>query len=1468
MNKIYPRLILFFIFLAFAQKGISQLNAQAITSKLKSLQIFAKDSLTDFDEVNYRAMALYDGFVGDEYSVFMYNQKRAFIDRKYNLSPPQNQNNGGGGRNGGGNIMAYNGGGGNQIMVAPCVNEGFEATPPGQYTSITGWTINEGQNGTSFGGQYYNTCSVAVMPVGIFSLVPSEFWIRSTPIADGNFPGGIAASPLGGNNVAQLNNSLTASGQITKMSQTFPVTASNCVFRFAYAACFNGTGHLCCDQPFLNIKVKNCANVVLACPQVSVIASGPSCTLGTPGFLTNGFGYLYRNWTVQAISLQPYIGTCVTIEVAVGDCSGWAHFGYCYFDSECAPMDLVVNGVVFPAGINATTVSACSLGNATIVAPPNLGPYNWMGPPGSGIVNSPSQTIITNVSGNYTLTMNPIGACAPIIQTVTLLFSSPPVAGFSVTNLCNVFTFSNTGSPAPAVQTYSFAGPAPPASYTTSAATSSLSFPTPGTYTVTQVMTNTAGCTATAQVVIVVPAAPNAAFSINSHTQCLTGNSFSFTAASPGGVHGYTFSPAAGAPPVGNTPNYGFVSFTLPGTYTVTHGVTVGACTSFSTDIVVINPMPTPTVSNNGPVCLNTPIILSASGGTSYAWSGPLGYVSAVQNPTIVNATLAMSGAYTVLVTSAVGCTATAVTNVTVYALPSPSITSNSPVCVGTVLTLTASGGSNYVWTGPNAFTSTLTSPVINNVSLAASGIYTLLAGGGNCTVLTTASITVNPLPNPIIGSNSPVCLNQPLNLSSGGGTQYAWAGPGGYSSLIQNPIIPVSSMTNSGVYTVNVTDANTCSKTATTNVVINALPILVVNNPTNCVNSTIFLTSAGALNYAWTGPLGYTSGFQNPSIPFATVPMSGQYTVLGTSAAGCTSTAVSNVSVSPSPTAVIVSNNPVCFGKTLTLNGSGGGTYLWTGPNGFTTINSNNVINNVTLPANGTYSLLVTVNTCTNLATLVVTINPLPIPVIQLNNPVCFNSPITFTGTGGVTYTWTGPGGFNSTFPSPVILHASVANTGIYNLVTKDVNGCVNSTTASAVVLPLPVISVQGSTVCLGNTATLAVQSDPGAIYNWMGPNGFVSTTTVNLFPNLTYSTVGLYTVVVTGTNQCSDVSVASVTNFPPPVPTASNSGPVCLNDKVDFTSEGGFVYQWTGPNQFLNNNQNTTLLSANSMDDAGTYTLGVIDNKGCQGFTTTRLEIRALPSGTVKPSADKFCVPFCSGFSVVSPASIQATYWTMNSGGSAYAPIYNSCFTKPGSYALISKFTDNFGCSNTSTLMVNAYPVPIADFHFGPGDPIENQDVIFTDNSRGEYINGWTWFFGANNKISLHQNPTHLFEEPGAFAVALIAENKWGCKDTVVKPIVIGEDFNIFVPNAFTPDGDGLNDLFQPKGHGIVSYDLMVFDRWGEKLFHTNDFSKGWDGMFRGTLSKEDTYVWQIVVKNKEGKSKELKGIVTLIR
>jgi gliding motility-associated-like protein len=1450
--------------IGISQRSAAQSAARTYSQKLMTLELTAGDSLQGFDDERYKLAAMADGFVGDEFPIYMYKNKRQFIDSKYQLYKRKP-----GYTVGNGPSAAKIIGGGNQINVAPCVNEDFEATPAGgPYTSISGWTISEGENGTFYNNTYYNTCSVNAMPQQMFTLTPTEFWVRATPIADPNFPGGVPASPLGGTKVAQLNNGIANLGEITKISQTFPVTPSNCLFRYAYAACFNGTGHLCCDQPFLRIRLIDCNNNILPCPTVSVIASGPSCTLGTPGFGTNQSGYLYKNWTQQAIDLTPYINSCITIEVIVGDCSGWAHFGYCYFDALCVPMDIVVNGVTFPAGTNATTVSACGGANqATITAPPGLSPYLWNGPPGSGINNNPNQTIVGNVSGNYTLTMNPAGSCAPVTKTVTLLFAPSPTAGLTYTNACNIYTLNFTGTPTNVVQSYTINGPGVVPSFTSNQLTNVVTFTANGTYTILQVVTNTAGCTASVQSVVNVLLGPNPNFSMSPSPQCLVGNSFTFAAALNTGTQSYVFTPTLGAPPTGNTPNYGPVSFTQPGTYTVTHNITNGVCPNFSTQVIVINPNPVPTATNSSPTCLNTSLTLSATGGTAYSWVGPNGYTSPLQTPTIANAQLTNNGTYTVTVTNSVGCTGTAVTTVTVFTIPSPSIASNAP-CVGSVLSLSATGGVNYVWSGPSAFTSTLTNPSINNVQLANAGTYTLLAGTGGCTVATTASITVYPLPSPTISPSSTVCLNQTILLAGNGGTVYTWNGPGGFFSNAQSPSIPNAQQSNGGNYTLTVTDGNGCTNSVVNSVYVAPLPTLSVNNPTACPGFSFALLSSGASNYSWVGPNNFMAGFQNITVPSASVTMTGQYTLTGTSANGCTSTAVSNVAVYPSPVPNIVSNSPICSGSTLNLMGSGGNIYAWTGPNNFQSNIANPSISNASVNASGVYTLNVTsASTCTGQITATIVVNPLPTPSITTNSPLCAGETLSLTGYGANAYNWSGPNNFVANGPGATIGQTGVINTGIYTLVATDLNGCVNATTTAVVINTVPLVSAIGCTVCIGGTGTLNVQTD-APTHNWVGPNNFVSNQQTIYMPNFPAASAGDYTVVVTAANQCTAWAVATIANYPVPTPTASNSGPVCLGDKVNFTSQGGHVYNWFGPNSFISDQQNTTLESANSMDYAGTYTLGVIDDKGCQGFTTTQLIIRALPTATLNTNANKFCVPFCATFNAASSSSLTAIKWQLDGSNNSISNNFTYCFKNVGNYTLRGDFTDMYGCSNTATMLVHAYPVPVADFHTSPGDPIEYDDVQFTDESQGDAINSWTWYFASNYQVAMMQNPTHVFENSGTYPIALVIRNKWGCSDTVVKPIVIGEGFSIYVPNAFTPNGDGLNDIFQPKGYGIHQLSIMVFDRWGERLFSSNDIYKGWDGTYKGQPCKEDVYTWKLIVQGADGKKKEMAGTVSLIK
>ncbi|MBA2611665.1 MAG: hypothetical protein H0U95_06835, partial [Bacteroidetes bacterium] len=496
---------------------------------------FSVDSLAGFDEAATIRSFAQDGFEGKELRWVTYNAKRNYINAKYKLAPPQVQIN-----TSTSNYKPI--GGNNSVNAAPCVNEDFEGASVGQYfgNTLVGWTVASMNNPCCGAGQ---ACvNIATTTVG-----SPEIWVRTTPMAD-PWMGTLPNSPLGGTKVLQMNDNNWGS-LCTRISQTFPVTPSNALFQFAYAGVWDGSGHACCDQPSLKITLKNCAGTPLACPAISLTPSGAACASGVPGYTVTG-GVSWTNWVIKSLDLTPFLSSCVTIEVTVSDCDGGAHQGYCYFDAICKPMTIQVNNSLFPVGTAASTVVSCGVSTATLIAPTGLGPYLWNGPGGSGITNNANQVIQTATAGNYTLTMTPPGSCAPIVKVITILFAPVPNANFTNVGNCNSFTFNNTGNGPPAIQTYSFVGPAPPPTFTTTAASTVVAFPSPGTYTVIHMIDNS-GCTATVQSVIVVSPPPDPAFTLPTPTQCLNGNSYSFVAATPGGVHSYTFNPVAGSPAAG-----------------------------------------------------------------------------------------------------------------------------------------------------------------------------------------------------------------------------------------------------------------------------------------------------------------------------------------------------------------------------------------------------------------------------------------------------------------------------------------------------------------------------------------------------------------------------------------------------------------------------------------------------------------------------------------------------------------------------------------------------------------------------------------------------------------------------------------------------------------------------------------------------------------------------------------------------
>ena len=874
-------------------------------------------------------------------------------------------------------------------------------------------------------------------------------------------------------------------------------------------------------------------------------------------------------------------------------------------------------------------------------------------------------------------------------------------------------------------------------------------------------------------------------------------------------------------------------------------------------------------VANTPTACAGGNISFTAtnSGGTPGSGAGyTYSWTSGSTTPTRI-VTQASAGTYTYGVISLDGNNCLATQSISVTFIANPTLTSiSSSICPLQTGTLSASGASTYTWMPTSTLGNTFTA------SPLATSIYTIFGAANGCSATPiTATITLKPLPNPTITSNSPICNNQSLAMGTSIGSSYLWAGPLNYTSNIQNPVISQASPSNSGVYSLTFTAINGCSATATSTLVVNPTPTITVFVNTVCVNQTLnlFSSSFAGATYLWSGPNSFTSSAQNPSITSASTVMTGQYDLTATSVEGCQNTASVNGSVVAMPIPIIIpSSNAMCLGTNLSLSGAGGANYLWTGPNGFSSPGQNTGINNVSLLADGVYNLLVTTGPCSITATQSITIYPLPNPSASYT-PACETKSMQLNATGGVNYAWLGPNAFSSSLQNPVINPASAANTGTYLLTVTDINGCQAFTNLPVAVLLNPLIKTTGTKVCFGTPATLTAT---GAVsYYWVGPQGYTANT-ANAFISsaLTFSPE-TYVVIGTAANSCTSMETAILETNELPLPTLTvTPARVCLNDTVRLRSSGGDSYEWRGPYNFFSNKQNV-IFEASNIGYTGNFTLTAKNTFGCTKSIAETLVVDELPKGELVSNNKNYCVPFCATYELknISGNKIDTISWQIGNNFNN-SPTFTYCASVPGKHLVVGTFTNALGCRNSATFTIETYPLPTANFDYTPQKPVAGIDeVVFTNDSKGQQLIRWNWFFMTNNGFKASsQNTSYLFENAGTYPIAMIVQNAWGCADTIVKTITVENGFNIYVPNSFTPNQDGNNDIFHPKATGIVKYNMIIYDRWGEKVFETTDVLKAWDGTFKGVDCKSDVYVWKLYARDLTGEVKNMNGYVTLYR
>lgn len=403
-------------------------------------------------------------------------------------------------------------------------------------------------------------------------------------------------------------------------------------------------------------------------------------------------------------------------------------------------------------------------------------------------------------------------------------------------------------------------------------------------------------------------------------------------------------------------------------TISVTWTITNGLCQeSDDAQITIANTPPNAQImaTNSGVIdCNNPTATLTASGGINYVWDND------TQNSV---RTVDDGGIYSVTVTDAAGCTAAASINITLIPFPDFTLSGTTNVCASGVIGLVATGGNQYQWSGPNGYSGTSASITRTNATPAMSGIYTVTITNNTCVVVLSKVVTVNALPLATVSGANSVCAGGTINLSVlAGAVAYNWNGPGGFTGNTAAISRTNATSLMSGNYTVTVTSAGGCTASGVRTVNVSAPTAAAITGATSyCANGTVSLTATTTgVHYQWSGPGGFS--FTGATMT-RTPAVAGTYTVTVTNAAGCISTASRTISVTAVPTANIA-NFSTC--NRIYLIASGGNSYAWSGPNGYTLTGTTVLRNSPTPNMWGNYTVTVTgTGGCT--ATASVTVNP-----------------------------------------------------------------------------------------------------------------------------------------------------------------------------------------------------------------------------------------------------------------------------------------------------------------------------------------------------------------------------------------------------------------------------------------------------------------------------------------------------------
>jgi gliding motility-associated-like protein len=764
-------------------------------------------------------------------------------------------------------------------------------------------------------------------------------------------------------------------------------------------------------------------------------------------------------------------------------------------------------------------------------------------------------------------------------------------------------------------------------------------------------------------------------------------------------------------------------------------------------------------------------------------------------------------------------------------------------------------------------------------------------------------TVTIDPTPVANAGPDIPYCAGDPVTLSGTDGTDYEWFDitnnqiVGNTASITLNPVGDIDFRM--------VTWNGACSDTDFVSITeLPASPADAVGDTAFCPGGTAQLNVIGAVNstFSWSPIVGLSNPLaQNPAAnPTATTT----YTVTVTSSSGCVKTDSVEVTIHPLP-AVDFAFQDVCLNETsnfLNLSSITSGniqSFEWDFGDG----NSSGAYNTSNVyAAASTYDIQLLATSgqgCSDSVTQSTTIRPLPIANFVFNND-CEDKQIPFFDASvvntGQLAAWNWDFGNNQTSTSQNPSPQNFNSAGFYqvSLTVQSDFGCEDDTTQTIEIYPLPTANFTFDSVCFGLENHFIDLSNANGAYpidtwNWDfsdQQNATVQNATI------AFDLYGLYnaTLTVFTAAGCSDeVTLGNAVVHPLPVPAFDPAIKNCLNDTTWFEDASSVpnllndaIVSWNW--DFADGNTSSQPDDSNVYQQFGFYPVSLITvtDKGCSDTIVQNVEIYPLPEVSFTSDVTEGCQPlrvlFTETVTIPEPYVISQYTWNLGDGDgpiNAQNPmnVYNNDTLGDlniGQYTVSLRALSGNGCTSADTVVnyISEYPKPDALFSADPWiTDVIKPEFKFTDLS-SDNVTNWLWDFGDGNS-STDENPTYRYnEEVAEYEVTQYVTTQYGCMDTISATIKIEPIFTFYIPNAFTPDADGINEEFFGDGEGFKEYSMYIYDRWGELIFVSNDKDLHWDGTYQGKQVEQGVYVYYFYVLDWQKNDHQYRGHVTLMR